>query len=74
MAVVGVIVGLVSPAHMLQSNFATGAVSGNVGAPLLAAVCATSFAYEGLDNRDLHQCRAQGRKSATCPRLLSSAG
>ena len=47
MAVVGVIVGLVSPAHMLQSNFATGAVSGNVGAPLLAAVCATSFAYEG---------------------------
>ena len=47
MAVVGVIVGLVSPAHMLQSNFATGAVSGSVGAPLLAAVCATSFAYEG---------------------------
>ena len=47
MAVVGVIVGLVSPSHMLQSNFATGAVSGSVGAPLLAAVCATSFAYEG---------------------------
>ena len=48
MAVVGIIVGLVGPNHMLVSNFAT--ASGNVGSsstPLLASVCATSFAYEG---------------------------
>ena len=48
MAVVGIISGLVSPTHMLSSNFATASVTaGRNGAPLLAAVCATSFAYEG---------------------------
>lgn len=48
MGIVGVIVGIVSPTHMLASNFANSAIisTGN-GAPLLAAVCATSFAYEG---------------------------
>jgi len=49
MAIVGIIVGLVSPTHMLVNNFAAAAAptessSMNV---LLAAVCATSFAYEG---------------------------
>ena len=57
MAVVGVIVGLVSPAHMLQSNFATGAVSGNVGAPLLAAGLEALFGY-------LHLCGEQQRLRA----------
>jgi APA family basic amino acid/polyamine antiporter len=48
MAVVGVIAGLVGPNHMLVSNFATAsATSGGSAAPLLASVCATSFAYEG---------------------------
>ena len=48
MAVVGVIVGLVGPNHMLVSNFATAASAGGGStAPLLASVCATSFAYEG---------------------------
>ncbi len=48
MAVVGIIVGLVGPNHMLVSNFATAsATKGGSGAPLLASVCATSFAYEG---------------------------
>ncbi len=48
MAIVGVIVGLVGPNHMLVSNFATAsASSGGSAAPLLASVCATAFAYEG---------------------------
>ncbi|MBO4881403.1 MAG: APC family permease [Firmicutes bacterium] len=48
MAVVGVIVGLIGPNHMLVSNFATASASaGGSAAPLLASVCATSFAYEG---------------------------
>ena len=48
MAVGGVIVGLFGPNHMLVSNFATaGASAGGSAAPLLASVCATSFAYEG---------------------------
>ncbi len=48
MAVVGVIVGLVGPNHMLVSNFATAVYAdGGSAAPLLASVCATSFAYEG---------------------------
>lgn len=48
MAVVGIIVGLVSPTHMLVSNFTAASSTGTaVGAPLLAGVCATSFAYEG---------------------------
>lgn len=48
MAVVGIIAGLLSPSHMLASNFATAAATAGLGAaPLLAAVCATSFAYEG---------------------------
>ena len=48
MAIGGILVGLLGPEHMLVSNFATASVSGSKGsAPLLAAVCATSFAYEG---------------------------
>ena len=49
MAVVGILVGLLSPAKMLVSNFATAASTGTsgFGAPLLASVCATAFAYEG---------------------------
>ncbi len=50
MAVVGILVGLLSPTRMLASNFATGSmlgIGGGGSAPLLAAVCATSFAYEG---------------------------
>jgi len=48
MAVVGVLVGLLGPNHMLVSNFATAsAKQGGSAAPLLASVCATSFAYEG---------------------------
>ncbi|MBR5640704.1 MAG: APC family permease [Firmicutes bacterium] len=48
MAVVGVIAGLIGPNHMLVSNFATAsATAGGSAAPLLASVCATSFAYEG---------------------------
>ena len=48
MAIVGIIVGLVGPNHMLVSNFATAsATKGGAAAPLLASVCATSFAYEG---------------------------
>ena len=48
MAVVGIIAGLVSPNHLLVSNFATAsATKGSTAAPLLASVCATSFAYEG---------------------------
>ena len=50
MAVVGIIVGLVSPAQQLSANFQVmGAVDGNGGgaAALLTAVCATAFAYEG---------------------------
>ena len=43
-----VIVGLIGPNHMLVSNFATASASaGGSAAPLLASVCATSFAYEG---------------------------
>ena len=48
MAVVGILVGLLGPEHMLVSNFATAsAAGGSTAAPLLASVCATSFAYEG---------------------------
>jgi len=48
MAVVGILVGLLGPNHMLVSNFATGSVSqGGTASPLLASVCATAFAYEG---------------------------
>ena len=48
MAVVGVLVGLFGPSHMLVSNFATASTAkGGAAAPLLASVCATSFAYEG---------------------------
>ena len=48
MAVVGIIVGLVGPNHLLVSNLATAAVSsGGSAAPLMASVCATAFAYEG---------------------------
>ena len=48
MAVVGILVGLLGPEHMLVSNFATASVSGSgAAAPLLASVCATAFAYEG---------------------------
>ena len=46
MAVVGLVYGLVS--GMLQENFVTTAQVAEVSAnPLLASVCATSFAYEG---------------------------
>ncbi len=48
MAVVGIIAGIFSPTHMLVSNFGAGADLGaRTGGILLAAVCATSFAYEG---------------------------
>ncbi|MBR4393147.1 MAG: APC family permease [Oscillospiraceae bacterium] len=48
MAVVGILVGLMGPNHMLVSNFATASADkGGVAASLLASVCATSFAYEG---------------------------
>ncbi len=48
MAVGGVIAGVFSPTHMLSSNFATANATAGMGsAPLLAAVCATAFAYEG---------------------------
>ena len=48
MAIVGIIVGLVSPTHMLAQNFATGTSAGSgTSTVLLAAVCSTSFAYEG---------------------------
>lgn len=50
MAVVGIIAGLLSPTKMLVSNFTTAVAStGDTGtmAALLAAVCATAFAYEG---------------------------
>ena len=47
MAIGGVIAGIFSPTHMLSSNFATGNVGVGSSAPLLAAVCATAFAYEG---------------------------
>ena len=48
MAVVGILVGLLSPTKMLVSNFATASAgTGGSAAPLLASVCATAFAYEG---------------------------
>ncbi len=48
MAVVGILVGLLGPNHMLVSNFGTAsAAPGGNASPLLASVCATSFAYEG---------------------------
>ncbi|MBR3641472.1 MAG: amino acid permease, partial [Oscillibacter sp.] len=52
MAVVGIISGLVSPTHMLVNNFAAASSVVYEGGDsafsvLLAAVCATSFAYEG---------------------------
>lgn len=48
MGIVGIIVGIVSPNHMLVSNFSSSSlVTSGSGAPLLAAVVATSFAYEG---------------------------
>ena len=48
MAVGGILAGLLGPNHMLVSNFSTASAGGSgVGSPLLASVCATSFAYEG---------------------------
>ena len=50
MAVVGILVGLLSPTKMLVNNFAAQAVlpAGSTTAQaLLGAVCATAFAYEG---------------------------
>ncbi len=49
MAVVGIIVGLVSPSQQLVENFRVlgAAENGGGGAALLTAVCATAFAYEG---------------------------
>lgn len=48
MAVVGIIVGLTSPSHMLVSNFMVREAAGSSGGTaLLAGVCATAFAYEG---------------------------
>ena len=47
MAVGGVIAGIFSTTHMLSSNFATATAAMGSSAPLLAAVCATAFAYEG---------------------------
>lgn len=52
MAVVGILVGLLSPTHMLVNNFAAASnvvYSGGEStfSVLLSAVCATSFAYEG---------------------------
>lgn len=50
MAVVGIIVGLVSPTHMLTNNFAAAAelpAGSDSASLLLSAVCATAFAYEG---------------------------
>lgn len=49
MAVVGIIVGLVAPAHQLTENFQVvgAAANGGGGKALLTAVCATAFAYEG---------------------------
>ncbi len=47
MAVGGIISGLVSPTHLLKSNFATASVEHGGMSSLLSAVCATAFAYEG---------------------------
>lgn len=51
MAVVGIIVGLVSPTHMLVNNFAAAKDllpgDASTSSLLLSAVCATAFAYEG---------------------------
>ncbi len=51
MAVVGIIVGLVSPTHMLVNNFAAAKdllpSDASTSSLLLSAVCATAFAYEG---------------------------
>ena len=52
MAVVGIVVGLLSPDHMLVDNFNAAADAvrpGGIGVAeaLLSAVCATAFAYEG---------------------------
>lgn len=50
MAVVGILVGLLSPTHMLVNNFAAApaVVEGSSKMSLLlGAVCATAFAYEG---------------------------
>ena len=48
MAVVGILVGLLGPNHMLASNFATASsAQGGTASPLLASVCSTAFAYEG---------------------------
>ncbi|MBQ1264591.1 MAG: APC family permease, partial [Oscillospiraceae bacterium] len=48
MAIVGILVGIFSPTHMLTSNFAYAGfdLSGTSNA-LFASVCATAFAYEG---------------------------
>ncbi len=48
MAIVGIVVGIFSPTHMLTSNFAYAGfnLSGTSNA-LFASVCATAFAYEG---------------------------
>lgn len=48
MAVVGVIAGVFSPTHMLVNNFTAASNAESSTASLLfAAVCSTSFAYEG---------------------------
>ncbi|MGM9662132.1 MAG: APC family permease [Oscillospiraceae bacterium] len=52
MAVVGVLVGLLSPTRMLVNNFAAAANAvrpdgSSTAQALLSAVCATAFAYEG---------------------------
>lgn len=49
MAVVGILVGLFSPTHLLAENFAHAMPAGAESTPhlLLSAVCATAFAYEG---------------------------
>ncbi len=47
MAIVGVIVGIFSRDQLLVQNFAAGAIVEVEGSPLFAAVCATSFAYDG---------------------------
>lgn len=49
MAVVGIIVGLTGPEHMLVNNFQTMTVKpgDTTSSLLLAAVCSTAFAYEG---------------------------
>ena len=75
--IVGVIAGLVSlGASCCRSNFVAPprAVSGQRRQrPLLAAVCATSFAYEGWIIATTINCRAQGREAQPAERPSQSA-